>query len=43
LRDEFVTNPNSELAAINVWNRLNIAARTEPGTYRPGKTLASNR
>ena len=31
------------VATINVWNRLNIAARTEPGTYQPGKTLVSNR
>ena len=30
------------VATINVWNRLNIAARTEPGTYQPGKTLVSN-
>lgn len=29
------------VATINVWNRLNIAARTEPGTYKPGKTIAS--
>jgi AhpD family alkylhydroperoxidase len=25
------------IAAINGWNRLNIAARTVPGTYRPAK------
>ncbi len=25
------------VAAINAWNRLNIAARTEPGTYQPAK------
>jgi AhpD family alkylhydroperoxidase len=25
------------VAAINAWNRLAIAARTEPGTYRPAK------
>ncbi len=24
------------IATINSWNRLNIAARTEPGTYQPG-------
>jgi AhpD family alkylhydroperoxidase len=24
------------IAMINTWNRLNIAARTDPGTYRPG-------
>jgi hypothetical protein len=27
------------VATINLWNRLNIAARTEPGTYQPGKTI----
>jgi alkylhydroperoxidase family enzyme len=31
------------VATINTWNRLNIAARTEPGTYQPGKSLVSNR
>jgi alkylhydroperoxidase family enzyme len=25
------------VAAINSWNRLNIAARTKPGTYHPPK------
>ena len=25
------------VAAVNAWNRLNIAARTEPGTYQPAK------
>lgn len=25
------------VAAINAWNRLNIAARTVPGTYRPAR------
>ncbi len=25
------------VAAINAWNRLNIAARMEPGTYQPAK------
>ncbi len=25
------------VAAINSWNRLNIALRTVPGTYQPGK------
>jgi AhpD family alkylhydroperoxidase len=24
------------IAAINTWNRLNVAARTEAGGYRPG-------
>jgi alkylhydroperoxidase family enzyme len=24
--------------AINTWNRLSIASRTVPGTYRPAKT-----
>jgi len=27
--------------AINGWNRLNIAARTVPGTYQPAKTHAA--
>lgn len=27
--------------AINGWNRLNIAARTVPGTYQPGKARAA--
>ena len=26
------------VAAINSWNRLNIAARTVPGTYQPAKS-----
>src|SRR5262245_56953313 len=26
------------ITAINSWNRLNIAARTVPGTYQPAKT-----
>jgi alkylhydroperoxidase family enzyme len=25
------------IASINSWNRLNIALRTVPGTYQPGK------
>jgi len=25
------------VAAINAWNRLNVAARTVPGTYRPAR------
>jgi AhpD family alkylhydroperoxidase len=29
------------IATINTWNRLNIAARTEPGTYRPGALSAA--
>ena len=28
------------IAAINTWNRLNIAARTDPGTYQPGALSA---
>ena len=27
------------IAMINTWNRLNIAARTDPGTYRAGALL----
>jgi alkylhydroperoxidase family enzyme len=26
------------VTAINAWNRLSIASRTVPGTYRPAKT-----
>ena len=26
------------VTAINTWNRLSIASRTVPGTYRPAKT-----
>lgn len=26
------------IGSINVWNRLNIAARTVPGSYQPAKT-----
>lgn len=29
------------IAAINGWNRLNIAARTVAGTYRPAKSRAA--
>ena len=29
------------IAAINAWNRLNIAARTVAGSYRPGKARAA--
>jgi len=29
------------IAAINGWNRLNIAARTVPGTYQPAKARQS--
>lgn len=29
------------VAAINAWNRLNIAGRTVPGTYRPAKHFTS--
>jgi hypothetical protein len=37
--DEAYRSPGSSLAvaAINAWNRLNIAARTVPGTYRPAR------
>ena len=27
------------IAAINAWNRLNVATRLEPGHYRPGASL----
>ena len=29
------------ITAINSWNRLNIAARTVPGTYQPAKARAA--
>ena len=29
------------IAAINCWNRLNIAARTPAGTYRPARSHAA--
>jgi alkylhydroperoxidase family enzyme len=29
------------IAAINAWNRLNIAARTVPGTYRAARSRAA--
>jgi alkylhydroperoxidase family enzyme len=29
------------IIAINSWNRLNVAFRTVPGTYDPGKRKAS--
>jgi AhpD family alkylhydroperoxidase len=31
------------IAAINSWNRLNIAARTVPGTYQPAKACQMKR
>ena len=30
------------VATINAWNRLAIAARTEPGTYQPAKARSVN-
>jgi len=30
------------VATINAWNRLSIAARTTPGTYRPAKAEAAH-
>ena len=32
-----LSNLTLAIAAINVWNRLSIASRTEPGTYQPPK------
>jgi hypothetical protein len=29
-------SPCRAIAAINTWNRLMIAARAQPGHYRPG-------
>ncbi|MBA3784514.1 MAG: carboxymuconolactone decarboxylase family protein [Acidobacteria bacterium] len=31
------------VVAINGWNRLNIAFRTEPGSYQPGQFTASQK
>ena len=31
------------VAAINAWNRLNVAARTEPGTYLPARAREVSR
>jgi AhpD family alkylhydroperoxidase len=33
-----LSNLTLAVTAINAWNRLSIAARTVPGTYRPAKT-----
>ncbi len=30
------------VTTINAWNRLSIAARTEPGTYQPAKARGAN-
>jgi AhpD family alkylhydroperoxidase len=42
IRQQFAEKDLADLtlaiAAINSWNRLNIAARTIPGTYQPAKT-----
>jgi AhpD family alkylhydroperoxidase len=35
--DNELSNLTLAVAAINGWNRLNIAARTVPGDYRPGQ------
>src|ERR1051325_5227285 len=34
--EEELANLTLAVVAINGWNRLNIAFRTEPGSYRPG-------
>jgi hypothetical protein len=31
------------IVAINGWNRLNVAFRTEPGTYRPKEKSATRK
>ena len=35
--DEELANLTLAVGAINVWNRLNIAFRTVPGTYKPAR------
>lgn len=35
--DKELSNLTFAVATINAWNRLNIAARTVPGDYRPGQ------
>ena len=37
-----LANLTLAIGAINVWNRLNIAARTVPGTYQPAKSRERN-
>jgi AhpD family alkylhydroperoxidase len=37
--DEELANLTLGVVAINGWNRLNIAFRTEPGTYQPAARL----
>ena len=36
-----LTDLTLAVAAINSWNRLNITARTVPGTYKPAKAHAA--
>lgn len=35
--DKELANLTLAVVAINGWNRLNVAARTVPGSYRPGQ------
>lgn len=34
--EDELANLTLAVVAINGWNRLNIAFRTEPGSYKPG-------
>ena len=39
--DEELIDLTLAVAAINAWNRVNIAFRTTPGTYQPGQWTAA--
>ena len=39
--DEELIDLTMAIAAVNSWNRLNIAFRTTPGTYQPGQWAAA--
>jgi AhpD family alkylhydroperoxidase len=40
--DKEIADLTLAVAAINSWNRLNIALRTVPGTYQPAKPAKSH-
>lgn len=40
--EEELANLTLAIVAINGWNRLNIAFRTEPGSYKPGAWHAAS-
>jgi alkylhydroperoxidase family enzyme len=41
--DKELSDLTLAIAAINSWNRLNIATRTVPGNYQPGKPFLEKR